>query len=150
MWAHTNWIACALNGTPWGWTWAPALQAALPANVLNDGRWDLWHQEAAPTLLAGNHFELGFEPSAFIMLINGVAQVPNGLSGNAVDPWATNLCAALVSAAKESITVFESGGVAPNNYLLGGAYTATTRNNLTITSVLPSNTIIVHGIDNTS
>ena len=84
------------------------------------------------------------------MLINGVAQVPNGSSGNAVDPWSTSLCDVLVAAAKESITVFESGGATPNNYLYGGADTVTNRSNLTITSVLPSNTIIVHGPDNSS
>ena len=84
------------------------------------------------------------------MLIDGVAQAPDASSGNAVDPWSTSLCDVLVAAAKESIAVFESGGVTPNNYLYGGAYTVTNRSNLTITSVLPSNTIIVHGPDNSS
>ena len=101
--------------------------------------------------MAGGVFELVYIPSSFHYSINGVQQMPGSECGQPPDAWTAAICAAVVAEAKQGLTVFDSNPtVNINNGIHGGAFMTSTRSNLTVTSVLPSNTIIVHGPDNSS
>ena len=102
--------------------------------------------------MAGGVFELVCIPSSFHYSIDGVQQMPGSESGNPPDAWTAAICAAVVAEAKQGLTVFDSStnSITLNNSIHGGAFMTSTRSNLTVTSVLPSNTIIVHGPDNSS
>ena len=101
--------------------------------------------------MAGGVFELVCTPSDFYYSINGVRQVPGSESGNPPDAWTPAICAAVVDEAKQGLTVFHSNPtININNGIMGGTFYDTTRSNLTITSVLSSTTVIVHGPDNSS
>ena len=146
-----------MNPYQWGYSWAPSL-AALPFFPFNvptangGGRWERWHYGADTTVMNGSSIEPEFLPNSFSIKINGNALVAGNESTNPPDPWSSALCAALVSDAKQGITARDnnSAGIHINSGIHGGAYTTGPRSNLTITSVLPSNTIITHGHDNSS
>ena len=123
----------------WVWNQAPALDN-VPRFPMPAGRWRRWHDGGAQSIVAGSNTQLTFAPTRASYKIDGVEQTSSAACGNQIGYLSPALCAALLHEAKVAMVVKDfdvsTGGVPRiNNYLFGGAFTNTTRSNLTITAI---------------
>ena len=126
-----------------GWSYAPALNnvPGFPITGSTGGRWQRWYPSGSQAIQAGSDIQITFAPTGVSYKIDGIEQTPQTVSGNPIDTLSPELCATLVQEAKVSMVEKDSDvstGGAPrvSNYLYGGAWTDTTRSNLTITALL--------------